>query len=550
MAAESPSSSAAPAQSSSTAVPTAADPVPSVDGDPETDAPAGTPIGVGRCQGTGPNHVGLQRLTSSQLQHTLSDLFGFEVAAPPGSSPDYLNGGYFGLPEAQLASAAYVEQHLDWTLSLVKKAVGDAAPSVVSCELDGAGCTSEILTRFVERAFRRPPTDAEIAHFDAVFVAASGDPATRLVTTLTAVLNAPQFLFRERQTQNPNEPTPLTDYDIASRLSYFLWDTMPDTELLEAAGNGELGEPAMLEAQLLRMLQSPNIERLGRSIAFQWLELGRLSQHELSTEAFPEYDEGLQAAMLEEAVRFVTLLLEEDRPVADLLRARESFVNEALAGLYGLEGTFGDEFERVDLSEGAPRFGLLGLAAPLALTSSGEETSIIRRGKWVSEALLCTEIPPPPPELDTEFSDEIPDDATPRERVELHRQKPECAVCHDYLDPPGLLLEIYDPLGRHRTEYPAPIDEAIDTATVLPDGTEIADLAEFVEHVTADERLLRCATDRLFPVSVGRLLEPSDALLVDEIVGGQAAPDVTFSELVLRLVSSDAFLCESGEELP
>jgi hypothetical protein len=192
----------------------------------------------------------------------------------------------------------------------------------------------------------------------------------------------------------------------------------------------------------------------------------------------------------------------------------------------------------------------LGQAGPLALTSSGEETSIIRRGKWVSHSLLCTQIPPPPPDLNTEFSDDIPEDATPRERVELHRQNAACAVCHDHLDPPGLLLEAYDPLGRHRTEYPPPSSAAIDTSTVLPDGTEVADLEQFVSLVTSDDGLVRCATDRLFPIAVGRLLGNAEVAIVDGIAAGRAAEEVTFSDLLVSLATSNAFACESGEPVP
>jgi hypothetical protein len=497
-----------------------------------------------------PGHVGLQRLTVSQMQYSLEDLVGFPVEIPASIPRDDRLGGYVSVPDAQLISQAFIEQHLDWTLQVAASAVDSAAPAVIICDPELQACPAEIVVTFIERAFRRPPSAEEVVHFQALLTSTEGDVAFKLTTTLAAILNAPQFLFRERQTHNPPQPAPLTGHDIATRLSYFLWDTMPDEALLRAAQAGELSEPSGIETQVRRMLTSPRIERLARSMTHQWLELGRLWQHELSPEAFPEYDAELKGAMLEETTLFLSRALREERPVSELLTARESFVNARLAELYELPGTYGEEFELADLSTGSERAGLLGHAGSLALTSSGESTSIIRRGKWVSTAVLCTEIPPPPAEIETVLPSDLPDNLTPREIVAIHREAASCSGCHMHLDPPGVLLETFDPLGRVRTHYPPPIEQPIDTATVLADGTEVQDVHEFIEHVTIGKTFTDCVADRVFPIAVGRLLRPAEGALLEQITGGALAAEVTLSQLLVQLATSDGFRCDAGEETP
>lgn len=506
------------------------------------------PAAVSGLCGEAPGHVGLQRLTIPQLQNTLAELLGRDIEVPDAVVRDDRLGGYITLPDTQLASPTYIEQHLNWTLALTTRAVAEGA--LVSCDLADESCGLAETQSFLERAFRRPPTDDARDHFEAFYRAAAGDNAQKLATTLAAILNAPQFLFRERDVHNPDAPAPLSDYDVATRLAYFLWDGPPDDALLSAAASQALHDPSGVAAQVRRMLQSPRIEHLARAMASQWLELGRLWDHPLDEDRFPEYDPALKEAMFEESVRFLLRLVQEDRPVSELLTSHETFVNQRLAELYEVPGPVADGFELVSTGDSGPRFGLLGQAGPLALTSSGEVTSIIRRGKWVSTALLCTQIPPPPATLNTELVDTLPADATPREVVAAHRAAPECNVCHQHLDPPGLVLETFDPLGRVRSEYPPPVSQGIDTSTELADGTPVADVAEFVAVITQGEGFVRCLGDRLFPIAVGRLLGSREGGLVDAIAAGVPAADMRFSDLLVNLTTSAAFLCDAGEGTP
>jgi Protein of unknown function (DUF1592)/Protein of unknown function (DUF1588)/Protein of unknown function (DUF1595)/Protein of unknown function (DUF1585)/Protein of unknown function (DUF1587) len=523
---------------------------PDAGGEPTSDAGAAPPKIAAECAVAPPGHVGLQRLSLPQLENTLEDLLGFAVTAPSLYPRDDRTGGYITVPEAQLVSQGLMEQHLNWSVALAHLTVTSAAPLVMWCDTETAGCSEQIVERFMRRAFRRPPRDEEVEHFTSMLAQGDGNLNERLETALAAILNAPQFLFRERTTQNPAHAVPLSNHDLATRLSYFIWNSMPDESLSEAADDGTLADPGVLDSHVRRLLASPRSNELARTMADQWLDLSRLWDHSLSREAFPEYGAALKESMYQQTVRFLARLLQEGRPVAELVTATDSFVDARLAEVYGLPGTFDEEFVLTDVALAGQRPGLLAHASVLSLTSSGDETSIIRRGKWVTTALLCLGVSSPPATLDTSLNEELPSDATPREVVAIHGTHPQCVACHQQLDPPGLVLEGYDPLGRIRTNYPPPIDRPIDTSAVFLDGTAVADVAALSRFLAADAQLSRCVADRIFPLAVGRLLGKTENELLQQLGAEEQPEQFTFAQFVSRLVQSSAFRCDAGEPSP
>jgi mono/diheme cytochrome c family protein len=404
---------------------------------------------------------------------------------------------------------------------------------------------SEIVNRFAKHAFRRPVTPAELERLLSLYDLAEkqGDSfESAMKLPLQAVLVSPHFLFRverEGTVQDGRGAHRLSDYALASRLSYFLWSTMPDAGLFDAAEKGTLHEPEVYEAQVRRMLQDPKAKSLAENFAIQWLQLRRLETQAPDPKRFPGWDEKLRAAMHDEAVLLFDEIVRNDRSVLELLGADYSFLNERLAKHYGVAGVQGPEMRRVELTD-PRRGGVLTLGAVLTVTSNPTRTAAVKRGKWVLETILGT--PPPPPLPDAgELKDETDEDRklSLRVRLEKHRADPSCAACHKRMDPIGFAFENYDPIGAWR-EKDGP--HAIDPMATLPDGRSFKGPVELKALILSrKDDFVRCLAEKMVTYALGRGVEYYDASTVKAIRKALADNQYKFSTMVMEIAKSYPF---------
>ncbi len=406
---------------------------------------------------------------------------------------------------------------------------------------------------FVTRAFRRPPTPAELDRYLKVAEAAAAESKDKweagVQQLLKVVLCSPKFLFRVELDSLPRYPGahPLDEYQLASRLSYFLWATMPDEELFSLAAKHQL--TAALDSQVRRMLKDPKAESLTKNFALQWLQLQRLQTFAPDNKLFPNFDERLRRAMLRETELFFSEIVREDRSVLDLIDADFTYVNETLSRYYGLSGMSqsgrGGEFNRVTLT-GKERGGLLTQASILTVTSNPTRTSPVKRGKWVLEQILGTPPPPPPPNV-PELDQQKKLTGTLRQRMEQHRENPACANCHKQMDALGFAFENYDAIGRFR----AKTDEGpIDASGTLPDGKSFQGPAE-LKAILKDKKelVVRNLAEKLLTYGIGRGLEFYDNRALNQVCDQTARADYKFSALITAIVKSDPFRLRRGMEL-
>ena len=404
-------------------------------------------------------------------------------------------------------------------------------------------CARTILTALARRAFRRPVTKTDVDPLYAFYEQrrAVADFESGIQAAIEAMLVAPEFLFRIEQdpaSAKPGEPHRVTDVELASRLSFFLWSSIPDEELLALAERGGLSDPAALERQVRRLLDDPRADALVSNFAGQWLQLRNVDTVKPDPILLP-FDEALRQAFLTETTLVVSSIVREDRSLLDLLSADYTFVNQRLAEHYGIPRIYGSQFRRVALAD-VNRRGLLGQGSVLTVTSYPNRTSVVQRGKWILENLLGT--PPPPPPADVPALKAAPHGKllTMREQMEAHRTNPTCAACHARMDPIGFALENYDAIGKWRTEDAG---TAIDARGTLPDGTEFegpAGLSQLLLTKYRDD-FVRTATEKLLTYALGRGVEHFDAPTIRSI-GRQAARDnYRISSLVLAIVNSAPF---------
>ncbi len=403
-------------------------------------------------------------------------------------------------------------------------------------------CARRITANLARRAFRRPVTDEDLAALMPFYEKARAKGATfdkAIEQMVAAVLVSPDFLYRTIEGSGPQ--LALTDVELASRLSFFLWSSSPDDELLKLAEAKTLSKPATLEAQVRRMLADPKASSLVSSFAMKWLDLDDLDSVVPDPEIFQGFSQQLRRDMEKEADMFLTSILLKDRSVTDLLSSNETFLNERLARHYGVDGVSGNQFRQVKLTQ-KERVGLLGKAAVLMRTSYADRTSPVLRGAWVLDKLMGTPPTPPPPNVETNLSQpkgEKP--KTVRERLEVHRDNPTCKQCHGVIDPTGLALENFDAIGRWRTTD-AQAKVPIDAATVLPSGVAINGPEQLRAQVFAHpDMFVRALTEKLMMYALNRELQYFDMPQVRGVVRDAAKSKYTLSSLVLGIVNTDAF---------
>ena len=419
-------------------------------------------------------------------------------------------------------------------------------------------CARTILSTLGRRAFRRPVTDADVAALMTFYDAARSEDSDAgfeggIQRALERLLMDPEFLFRiEHDPANaaPRAPYRVSDIELASRLSFFLWSSIPDDELLDAASRNRLGQPAALEQQVRRMFNDVRARRaLVANFAGQWLELRNIREHTPDPDTFDEFDENLREAMRRETELFLESQLSEDRSVVDLLSADYTFLNERLARHYGIPGVYGERFRRVPLGADRDyRRGLLGHASLLTVTSYPNRTSPVLRGKWVLAQFLGAPPPPPPPDVNTTLADKDSSGrlVSVRARLEEHRQNATCAMCHAQMDPLGFALENFDAMGRWRTV--AEGDTEIDASGGLVDGSQFAGPAGLrTVLLNRREQFVTTVTEKLLSYALGRRLEAFDQPAVRKIVRDAAADNYRWSSLVRGIVTSVPFQMRRAE---
>ncbi len=432
-----------------------------------------------------------------------------------------------------------------------RRAVFTCRPAAAGAA-DERACAAEIVSGLARRAYRRPVTAADVDTLLGFFESgreSGGSFDAGIQLAIERMLVDPDFLLRmERDPAGavPGAPYRLSDVEIASRLSFFLWSSIPDDALLDAAEAGGLTDPAMLDEQVRRMLADPGARSLVDDFAMQWLHLRNLEDVKGDPVPFPDFDDNLVEAFRHETTLFLASTLREDRSVLDLLDADYTFVNERLARHYGIPGVYGSRFRRVALPDLSQRGGLLGHGGLLALTSYPTRTSPVLRGKWLLDTILGAPPPSPPPDVPALPEGEGGGRTTSvRERLERHRQAPACATCHASIDPPGFALEQYDGLGgwRTRDEFGNPIDA---TAT-LPSGRRVEGMAGLRAWLLErPEQFTATVTEKLLSYALGRGLTHADRPTVRAVVRQAAADDYRWSALVTGIVKSPAFLMRNA----
>ncbi|HEY7171017.1 MAG TPA: DUF1592 domain-containing protein [Vicinamibacterales bacterium] len=419
---------------------------------------------------------------------------------------------------------------------------------IFTCQPRGGeseGCARQILSSIARRAYRRPLTPQDVKTLVDFYTTGSGEGGFEagIQLALERILVSPDFLFRIEQ-----EPATraagasayrLADLELASRMSFFLWSSIPDDELLEVAEHGKLKDPAVLERQVRRMLADPRSTALVDNFAGQWLVLRNIRDASPDPDQFPDFDENLRDAFLKETELFFESQLRDDRSVVELLSANYTYVNERLARHYGIANVYGDRFRRVTL-EDPRRGGILGQGSLLTVTSYPNRTSPVLRGKWLLETILGTPPPPPPPNVpalqERGANGKL---ASVRERLEAHRANPACSGCHSIMDPLGFALENYDPIGRWRTEDAgAPVD----STGALPNGAKfqgMAGLRDMLLHQR--DQFASTVTEKLLAYALGRNVEYFDMPAVRKIAHGSAGADYRWSSIILGIVKSAPF---------
>jgi len=408
-------------------------------------------------------------------------------------------------------------------------------------------CATKIITTIAHRAFRRPISDEDMRELFAFYDSGRkrGDFDEGIRSAVTRILASPYFLYRVTATDPANKVAESTyrvdDLDLASRLSFFLWSSVPDDELLKVAEAGRLKDPAVLDREVRRMLADPRAETLSTNFAYQWLQLGDIDQIVPDPKVFPSAD--VRDEMIQEAELFVESIFREDRGVVDLMTADYTYLNERLATHYGIRDVKGDNFRRVHL-DNPVRDGLLGKGAVLMVSSYPDRTSPVRRGSWILENIVGTPPAPPPPDVNALLKDNKVGDKvfkTVRERLAEHRDKASCNACHGIMDPIGFSLENFDAVGRWRTvEMFA--GTPIDPTGNLPDGTKLASPNDLRAALLRNpEQFVQTFTEKLMTYGLGRRLEYYDMPTVRKIVRSAAPGNYRFSSLVMGIVSSDAF---------
>lgn len=499
-----------------------------------------------------PGRVTLRRLNRNEYNNTIRDLMGVDIHPADDFPADDVGYGFDNIGDVLSLPPILMEKYLASAERIIKQAFeSPRSRKLLGLDRlekgpDPAG-VARILENLSQRAYRRPVQSQEVDRLMKLVKLAQeqGDPIeVGIQLAMEGILTSPHFLFKiERGQQGlQNAYHQITDYELATRLSYFLWSSMPDEELFKEARNRTLRRS--LEQQTLRMLKDPKASALVENFAGQWLQLRNLKTFNPDPELFPTFDDKLRVAMQRETEMFFEAVMREDRGILDFLDADFTFVNERLARHYGIPGVKGDEFRRVSWA-GVQRGGLLTQASILTVTSNPTRTSPVKRGKWILENIFATPPPPPPPNAGELSEDkDVVLSGSLRQRMEQHRANPNCATCHQRMDPLGFGLENFDAIGAWRDKdgkFP------VDASGVLPDGKTFVGPRELIAILKLQkDAFAKCMAEKMLTYALGRGVESYDKCALEKITSALSKNQYRFSTLVLEVVKSDPFQWRRG----
>ena len=493
--------------------------------------------------------VTLRRLNKAEYNNTIRDLIGLDLKLADDFPSDDVGNGFDNIGDVLSLSPVLLEKYLMAAQSVADQVFADpqARARVLVHVAQTNGDRIDVARRnvrdFAARAYRRPLTEGEQARlFDIMKFAYEQDSSMDEIfrTVVAAVLSNPHFLFRvERDADNDDEDRirELDGYEVASRLSYFLWSSMPDEILFEVARRGKLTQPEVIAAQTRRMLADPKSIALANNFAGQWLQLRDVSRLMPDPERFPDFDGELRSAMRRETELFFESMVRENRSVLEFLNADFTFVNERLARHYGIPGVSGPEFQLVALK--ADRRGILTHAGILMLTSNPTRTSPVKRGKWILDNILA-EPPPPPPVNVPELEEGAETLGSLREQMEQHRSNPACSVCHLKMDAIGFGLENFDAIGAWR-DSDGRFD--INASGELPGGHKFGGVLELMEILVQEKKteFCRCLASKMLTYALGRGLGSYDRCTINDVVRDLAENEYRFETLITAIVTSVPF---------
>ena len=496
-----------------------------------------------------PGRVTLRRLNKAEYNNTIRDLIGLDLRLADDFPSDDVGNGFDNIGDVLSVPPILLEKYLTAAQTVAEQAFADPQARARVLVYPAATDDERIdvarrnVREFAERAFRRPITEDEQERLFAIMKFAYEQDSSIdeiFKTVIAAVLSNPHFLFRvERDADTDDEDgiRELNGFELASRLSYFLWSSMPDKALFDLARSGELTRPEVLMAQARRMLADPKSKALVDNFAGQWLQLRDVSRLMPDPELFPDFDGELRTAMRRETELFFESMIRENRSVLEFLNADFTFVNERLARHYGIPGVSGPEFQQVALSAG--RRGILTHAGILMLTSNPTRTSPVKRGKWILDNILA-EPPPPPPANVPELEEGGETLGSLREQMEQHRSSPACAVCHLKMDAIGFGLENFDAIGAWR-DRDGRFD--IDASGELPGGQQFAGAEELMEILVAEKKteFCRCLAGKMLTYALGRGLSSYDRCTINDAVHNLAENEYRFEALITAIVTSESF---------
>jgi hypothetical protein len=503
--------------------------------------------------------VGPHRLNNLEYDNTIRDLLGVTSSARATFISDE-KSDFDNNADALAINDARYEQYYDAAAAIAAQAFADpvAKAKILTCTqaetapADGA-CTRDIIAKFGRRAWRRPLEAAEVDRLVKVAADARASTATfqesiqQLVTVMLAV---PQFLYRMEFDPDPTSGAkhPVGNYELATRLSYLAWSSMPDERLFSLAASGDIQKPEVLDAEVDRLLADPK-STFTETFAGQWLGIRSFLAHQVEKTAFPEWDEPLRQAMAKEGLAYFDEFLKTDRTLDDFFTADFNFVNARLARHYGMANVTGDALMRIS-DTGDARRGFLGLGAFLTNSSFSYRTAPTLRGQWVLHNLMCETIEKPNrpdiPKIDSDNpADPNAQNLNVAMRLAAHRDNPDCSGCHAVLDPIGLGLETFDAIGRYRTAYPN--GDAVVSSGELPGGKKFSGLNELAGIVAQDPHFGDCATQKLFMFSLGRSIVPADQPFLDQIHWRFQSGGGNVRALLKAVVRSDTFRFRRGE---
>jgi hypothetical protein len=514
----------------------------------------------GDCTGSkDPGRVTIRRLNRAEYNNTIRDLVGVKFQPAKDFPADDVGYGFDNIGDVLSLPPLLMENYLAAAETIVEEAYKSPELRRRLLPRDGRerGAHYQNLKQFATRAWRRPATDEEtrrLMRFVQLAREQGDNPTVGIKTALQAVLVSPHFLFRVELddggrtgtvvpgsagpgVDTPRSPEPINEYQLASRLSYFLWSSMPDDELFKLAREKKLRETGVIEGQVKRMLRDARARAMADNFASQWLNIRGLAAFSPDPKRFPTFTADLRQDMVRETETFFLHVLREERSILDFLDADYTFVNERLARHYGLTGVKGVSFRKVSLA-GTPRGGVLTHASILAVTSNPTRTSPVKRGKWILDNILGTPPPPPPPDVD-ELKEDGESNGTLRQQMELHRKNPTCASCHQRMDPLGFGFENFDAIGAWRGKEGR---HEIDASGVLPDGSTFKGPAELRKIlINRKDLFAKCLSEKLLTYALGRGMERSDRCHIEAIAKQIAKEEYRFASLIVEIVKSDPF---------